>query len=438
MPLIFLSYRRTSSEVARKIHDQLIRTYGSDAIFLDEKSIPLGINIRSYVRDTIRQCAVFLCLMDSNLLASLIASKEQDGDWPFPKDWVLIEISEALSVKDLTIIPVLIDVGMPRPEDLPRSLANLSYYNGIRILPERLDEDIPSLVRRIDRLIDDLSAVAPKTNSNSSSTKPCRKIQNRYGFSESFLQVETALLLHMALIPGGDFLMGSSESDPEYNKREYPKHRVSLSSFFMGRYPVTQAQYKAVMGSNPSSTYDEDRFISPNKPVVGVSWYDSVSFCERLAEITGRPYRLPTEAEWEYACRAGTTTPFHFGKTLTTEVANFDGNYTYASGPKGEFRNGTTSVDHFGIANAFGLSDMHGNVSEWCQDYWHENYENAPTDGTAWTEDGNPSYRVRRGGSWFFEPAFCRSAYRDDFGLPELSDSHIGFRVCCSAPAAFQ
>lgn len=440
MPLIFFSYRRTSSEIGRIIHDELIRNYGPDTVFLDEKSIPLGADIRSYIRSTLSQCKIFLCLIDPNWLDTVITLKEQGGDWVFPTDWVSIELEEALSLVGLYTIPILVDdVGMPHTEKMPESLANLSFKKSFSISSRHLHEGISLLIREIDRLIERRGSLnAVEINSNPKSIVLRHKAQTRYGFIERFLTIENALPLHMALIPRGDFLMGSPEGNLEHSKSEYPKHKVFLSSFLMGRYPITQAQYESVMGSNPSSTYDKDRFVSPNKPVVGMSWHDSADFCDRLAEITGRPYRLPTEAEWEYACRAGTTTPFHFGKTLTTEVANYDGNYTYANGPKGEFRNGTTSVDCFGIANAFGLSDMHGNVSEWCQDYWHENYENAPTDGTAWIEGGNPSYRVRRGGSWFFEPAFCRSAYRDDFGLPELSDSHIGFRVCCSAPFAFQ
>jgi formylglycine-generating enzyme required for sulfatase activity len=162
-----------------------------------------------------------------------------------------------------------------------------------------------------------------------------------------------------------------------------------------------------------------------------------MEFCARLSAHTDRPYRLPSEAEWEYACRAGTTTPFYFGNTLTTEVANYDGNSTYADGLKGEYRKETTSVDHFGVANAFGLCDMHGNVWEWCQDYWHDNYEGAPSDGSAWIKGGNSDLRILRGGSWLYNPWDCRSAYRD-YNEPGYVNSFIGFRVVCSAPRALQ
>jgi formylglycine-generating enzyme required for sulfatase activity len=150
--------------------------------------------------------------------------------------------------------------------------------------------------------------------------------------------------------------------------------------------------------------------------------------------MTGRTYRLPSEAEWEYSCRAGTTTPFHFGPTITTDLANYNGNYTYGAGPKGIYREETTEVGSF-PPNVFGLYDVHGNVYEWCQDVWHDNYEGAPTDGSAWIEGGNQERRVCRGGSWFDGPRFCRSAYRLNV-TPANRYYDIGFRVVCAGAAA--
>ncbi len=242
--------------------------------------------------------------------------------------------------------------------------------------------------------------------------------------------------LDMILIPGGTFLMGSPEDEPERSDDEGPLHQVTISQFFMGRYPITQAQWRFVAGlpevaqelqPNPS------KFEGANRPVEQVSWHDAVEFCERLSTHTSRTYRLPSEAEWEYACRAGTTTPFYFGKTLTSELANYDGNYSYNDGPKGGCRQATTPVDQFGIANAFGLCDMHGNVYEWCQDHWHDNYKGAPTDGSAWSTDGEGSRRVIRGGSWDDNPRKCRSACRYYF-YPGIADIGISFRVVCVAP----
>ncbi|NJR63880.1 MAG: formylglycine-generating enzyme family protein, partial [Cyanobacteria bacterium CRU_2_1] len=178
------------------------------------------------------------------------------------------------------------------------------------------------------------------------------------------------------------------------------------------------------------------RFKRDKRPVEQVSWHDAVEFCDRLSTHTEREYRLPTEAEWEYACRAGTQTPFYFGNTLTTDLANYNGDYTYNDGPKGKNRKETTPVYQFRSANAFGLSDMHGNVDEWCQDHWHSSYEGAPTDGSAWLSKNNNDYRVYRGGSWSYYPRNCRSAYRF-YNSPDYTNFSIGFRVVCSAPRTF-
>lgn len=246
------------------------------------------------------------------------------------------------------------------------------------------------------------------------------------------------LTLEMVAIPGGRFLMGSPESEPERRFFEGPQHEVTVSDFFMGRYPVTQAQWRFVASLpqiNLELSSDPSRFKGSRLPVEQVSWYESVEFCARLSAFTERTYRLPTEAEWEYACRANTKTPFHFGDIILTDVANYDGNYTYANGPKGAYRQKTTLVDEFNFGNTFGLSGMHGNVYEWCQDYWHANYKGAPTDGGAWTwiKDDMAERRVIRGGSWDGFPRNCRSAHRINFTLDNRS-FNVGFRVSCSAP----
>jgi formylglycine-generating enzyme required for sulfatase activity len=243
--------------------------------------------------------------------------------------------------------------------------------------------------------------------------------------------------LEMISIPGGSFLMGSPENEPKRFDCESPQHVVNVPSFFMGRYPITQAQWRAVARMTQVErelTIHPSSFEGDNHPVEQVSRYDVVEFCARLANYTKFPYRLPSEAEWEYACRAGTTTPFHFGETITTELANFNGadeDGSYNDGPKGEYREETTPVDHFGIANAFGLSDMHGNVWEWCQDLSHDSYKDAPTDGSAWLADTKKEVYILHGGSWYFSPEYCRSAYR--YGAePDEAYGSVGFRVCYS------
>ncbi len=235
--------------------------------------------------------------------------------------------------------------------------------------------------------------------------------------------------LDMVEIPAGSFKMGSPSGEKGRGGDEGPQHMVNVPAFLMGKFEVTQEQYQQVMGSNPSY------FKGAKHPVEKVSWNDAVEFCKKLSQKTGREYRLPSEAEWEYACRAGTTTPFYFGETITTDLANYDGSYTYASEPKGKYRQQTTDVGSF-PPNAFGLYDMHGNVWEWCQDTYHQDYNGAPSDGTAWTDNDN-YYRVLRGGSWFSRPEDCRSAYRYRYFADYDSDS-IGFRVVCGlSPRTF-
>ncbi len=220
--------------------------------------------------------------------------------------------------------------------------------------------------------------------------------------------------LDMVYIPDGTFMMGSPEH--EGRDSEKPQHEVTVSPFFMGKYPITQAQYQQVMGENPSNFKGDDR------PVELVSWDDAVEFCQRLSQQTGAEYRLPTEAEWEYAARAGTTTKYYFGDDLTSDLANYDSNVDQ-----------TTAVGKY-PPNAFGLYDMHGNVWEWCQDDWHDSYKNAPTDGSAWLTEFS-SIKVIRGGSWGYNPYYCCSATRD-IVTRDNRFFNIGFRVVCVVPRA--
>jgi formylglycine-generating enzyme required for sulfatase activity len=249
----------------------------------------------------------------------------------------------------------------------------------------------------------------------------------------------------MVRIPAGEFLMGSPATEAGRSEDEGPQHRVKLQRFYIAQTPVTQAQWQVVAGwprVQVDLKPDPARFKGANRPVETVNWNEAVEFCKRLSQRTAREYTLPSEAQWEYACRAGTTTPFHFGETLTTEVANYRGDYPYQDGPKGEYRNTTMDVGSF-PANDWGLQDMHGNVWEWCLDLYHKNYRGAPLDGTARTfglghrlnnllqgDSSRDHPRLLRGGSWFHYPEFCRSAFRLG-DLPVGRDYGWGFRVCC-------
>ena len=255
--------------------------------------------------------------------------------------------------------------------------------------------------------------------------------------------------LQMVYIPGGTFTMGSPESEEGRYDYEGPQHDVTVPPFFMGKYPVTQGQWKEI-ASRTDLKVKLDLKLEPSyfkepyqdidrwhRPVERVSWYEAVEFCERLSKLTQRNYRLPSEAEWEYACRAGTTTPFYFGKTITPELVNYDGQYVYGNAQKGEYRGETTPVGQF-YPNAFGLYDMHGNVSEWCLDTWHNSYDGAPTDGSAWETGGHSTRGVSRGGSWSDYPRWCRSADRINWYSDEADDHLIGFRLVSFPPRTLE
>ncbi|ABG53529.1 protein of unknown function DUF323 [Trichodesmium erythraeum IMS101] len=231
--------------------------------------------------------------------------------------------------------------------------------------------------------------------------------------------------LEIVYTPGGSFIMGSPEDEAKRNRSEGPQHQVTLQPFYMSKYPITQNQYQAIMGNNPS------KFKGANRPVEKVNWYHATEFCQKLSEKTGKNYRLPSESQWEYACRAGTTTPFYFGETITSELVNYNSNYTYSNAPKGKHPEETTNVGIY-PPNTFGLYDMHGNVWEWCQDVLHNNYEGAPTDGSA-RETGNDNFSPLRGGSWNFYPHHCRSASRINDYKRSFYKHFIGFRVVWNA-----
>jgi formylglycine-generating enzyme required for sulfatase activity len=246
--------------------------------------------------------------------------------------------------------------------------------------------------------------------------------------------------LEMVSIPEGTFVMGSPGDESGRLDSEGPQHQVSVPAFYMGKYAVTQAQWQLIAELPQIEREldpDPSEFKGDAHPVEQVSWLDAVEFCARLSQLTRKHYRLPTEAEWEYACRAGTTTPFHFGETIVPDLANYDWSepYNKINVTKAKDFRGTTPVGQFGVANAFGLYDMYGNVWEWCEDYWHDSYEGAPKDGSAWIDEtqAEEASHVLRGGSWVVSPRNCRSASRLNYDAG-IRFSSFGFRVVCSAP----
>jgi formylglycine-generating enzyme required for sulfatase activity/Leucine-rich repeat (LRR) protein len=258
--------------------------------------------------------------------------------------------------------------------------------------------------------------------------------------------------LELVYIPGGSFVMGAPEEEEGSGGWERPQHLVNLKPFYMGKYPITQKQFEAVLHKNPA------KFEGENHPVEWVSWNDATDFCRELSKKTGLAFELPSEAKWEYACRAGTTNPFYFGATISAELANYNTETIYGGWISGKYRSetirelpnydpefkryerilgeycqGTSEVGMF-PPNAFGLYDMHGNVWEWCNDIRYGDYQGAPTDGTVWNRialcsgDKDDEIFMIRGGGWQSKPDRCRSAASDEYRYCERR-SDIGFRV---------
>jgi formylglycine-generating enzyme required for sulfatase activity len=242
----------------------------------------------------------------------------------------------------------------------------------------------------------------------------------RSGMAEYFtVSLGDGVAMDLVSIPGGKFMMG----DERHHQDEQPVHQVTVPAFFMSRYPITQAQYRAIMGEHAGFGLGADC------PIERVSWDEAIEFCGKLSQQTGDLYTLPSEAQWEYACRARTQTAFHFGETITPEVVNYNGDYPYAGAPTGENRELATPVGSF-PPNQFGLYDMHGNVWEWCLDEYQASYHHAPDDGSVWTTSLVPSdlKRVMRGGAWDYVARGCRSAVRGSLA-PRSRVAGCGFRV---------
>ncbi|NEO02117.1 MAG: formylglycine-generating enzyme family protein, partial [Moorea sp. SIO3I7] len=244
-------------------------------------------------------------------------------------------------------------------------------------------------------------------------------------------ELATGVSLKLVHIPAGSFLMGSQSSDNMSSDNERPQHQVSVKQFWMGQFPVTQQQWQAVLGDPKLKIEDDPKnpshFKGDNLPVEKVSWHEAKEFCERLnqkfqGQLQGRKFRLPSEAEWEYACRAGTTTRYYYGDedSILEQYAWYDGNSDSKTHPVGQK-----------IPNNWKLYDMMGNVWEWCEDTWHGNYDDAPVDGSAWLFDDNNDYRLLRSGSMIGSPRYCRCAFRGN-SSPSLRANDAGFRVVCS------
>ena len=519
---IFISYRRGDSEgQARALSIELAKYVGEDSVFMDVDSIALGRDFRQALHERLESCDAMLALIGPNWLDIKDgAGKRRLED---PDDYVRQEVATAL-IRNIPVTPVLLQgATMPAPDRLPDDLKDLAFRNGFELSHTRWHSDVREMAsdwgsramfevwkahRRRSRSDAQargaakalgwltrrraLGAAAVVVAAAGSAiavpslrrllTKPAKPTLRPVSFDYATVDEKGARLptqtssasiftqmvspgvgVDMVAIPGGAFTMGSPIYEPERRPNEGPQRLVTLSPFFIGAWPVTQAQWAAVALTHPAKkSYGLDAFLSFFKggdlPVESVTWNEADEFCGRLSEIAGREYRLPSEAEWEYACRAGTTGPFNMGPTITTELANYCGTggaicgenngnsiasdvydgVTYGSGaydqgPTGQFRGTTTKPGTF-PPNRFGLYDMHGNVWEYCLDTASPTYADAPSDGAANLSGSPGGEKILRGGSWSHNPAICRSAYRDMIAADNPGwQGRIGLRVVCTA-----
>ncbi|MBK8906431.1 MAG: formylglycine-generating enzyme family protein [Rhodospirillales bacterium] len=302
-----------------------------------------------------------------------------------------------------------------------------------------LPEELRPLVRRQavflrhDRLRSDLRDLVPFLQKALATSRPQRGPRAQPGPhsprepwtpGEAFRDIDAPWCPEMVVVPAGTFMMGSPDSETGRYDDEGPQHRVTISRpFAIGRFPVTFEEYDNFCEATGREQPGDEGWGRGRCPVINVSWDDAQAYVKWLAAATGRPYRLPSEAEWEYACRAGTTTRFSFGNDISGKDANIDGSRT-------------TEVGTY-PANAWGLHDMHGNVWEWVEDCWHDSYAGAPEDGSAWLDADGDDFgpRVLRGGSWYYSQDLARAAYRNRYD-PFYRSYDFGFRVVCSSPSS--
>ena len=347
-------------------------------------------------------------------------------------------------------------VGLSKSKVIAQALTQYLEKEETDILP--LEERITKIEQRLTDLESSSSAIAPEpaipesANEIVSPTVPLPPPQgltietpkvNETGeiIERGVHQVQyfkealgDGIFLEMIYIPGGTFLMGSPETEMGCQSCETPQHSVTLDGFFFGKFPITQRQWEVVAHyPKVKRTLDLEPsfFKGSDRPVEQISWEDAVEFCDRLSQHTQRPYRLPSEAQWEYACRAGSLEPFCFGPTLTGELANYMAKHLYRGESVSTYRQETTPVDFF-YPNVFGLYDLHGNVWEWCADAWHPSYDNAPTSGEPWLSSQTNARHVLKGGSWDYDAPKCRCASRYAYHPQAVGVKQFGLRVMCA------
>jgi formylglycine-generating enzyme required for sulfatase activity len=424
VPKIAISYRRTDTEVMTgRIRDRLAARYGEDAVFMDIDNIPFGKDFRVHIAEAIVQSDILLVIVGPRWLgAGRGGARRIDSE----TDFVRLEVETAIN-NALPVIPVLVGAAkMPQPAQLPESLKGFGFLNAAPVDTGRdFHQHMERLIRGIDQIPDRHATIPAGTGSRdevASAIVPASASRDADG-DRADLEVfrDASFAPDLVVIPAGQFIMGSPGGEEGRFDNEEPQHRVTIDRrFAIGRYPVTFDEYDRFCEAQRRENPNDQGWGRGRRPVIKVSWDDALAYIAWLWQEIGRDYRLPSEAEWEYACRAGTTSRYSFGDAITPDNANYS--------DSGLRR--TSSVGAY-AANPWGLHDMHGNVWEWVEDDWHENYEGAPTDGSAWRDTGaarNPRLCVLRGGSWRYYSGYCRSAHRVR-DITDVRSGNFGFRV---------
>jgi formylglycine-generating enzyme required for sulfatase activity len=427
---IFLNYRRDDSRwPTLSLYNLLAQALPRDQLFMDvEGYIRPGDDFVEVLEEQVSACEVMIVVIGPQWLA-LLEKRLND-----PADFVRVEIATALA-RQITVIPVLVDgASMPGASQLPEPLKALSRRQATRLSHDRFNADGQGLVKVLQESLGRKKALA------AASGDPALRVQP--GSGESFRDGDASWAPEMVVVPAGAFMIGTAQAEidalckeckdpPEWFKREAPQHEAAIAKpFAVGRYAVTRGEFAVFVREAdhqiPDSWCNPGFAQDDSHPVVCVNWYDAKAYVKWLNGKTGKDYRLLSEAEWEYACRAETMTPFWWGASISTDQANYEGNFSFGGSRKGEYREKTMPVKSF-QPNPWGLYQIHGNVWEWCEDCWNETYAGAPADGSAWTT-GDCSLRVSRGGSWNDVPQDLRAAYR--YGNASVDrDYNAGFRL---------
>ncbi len=443
---IFISYRREiDAGWAGRLADNLKHDLPDRPVFHDIAFIEIGEDFGIAIERALGNCAVLLVVIGPRWLdvQHPHGGRRLDDE----DDWVRIEILTGLQ-GSLRVVPVLVGGAvMPKGNQLPDALKLLARRNAHEITDKRWDYDVGELVKALRRIpvpaaekdkaapasqtapLGNVTAAAPipaATSTRKPDPLPARNVV------ANDLPAPGTAFRHgpdfpeLVMLPAGCFLMGSPNDEDGRYADEGPQHEVTIARpFAVGRYPVTFAEWDAFVAAGGTTHRPaDDGWGRGRQPVIHVSWNHAQAYVAWLRDRTGQPYRLLSEAEWEYAARAGTQTRYPWGNQVSKGKANFVG-----SGSQWNNRQ-TSPVGSF-AANAFGLHDMIGNVWEWVQDTWHDNYQGAPDDGRAW-EEGRGS-RVVRGGSWIGNSNLCRAASRNGY-TPDYRYDDLGFRVCCAPP----